>query len=161
MKNFITKRSILLVQPPSISTEFNRNIIIMIYLALGCTFIITGGYTILENPYVCLPVQVDYNGDNIIYLVRILQGMLHLFIDLSITQLFIGNMLLWAALNFSKSKIIDLLLVVFFSMSTFIHWNESFDKNRTVNSFYIGLIPLTLIIIVTLLKRPENNDYNN
>ncbi len=141
--------------------DYHKKLAIAIYVILGVVFVTEGAYTFFDNPYVCIPVHVNYTGDYLLYFIEITQGILHLLIDLSITMIFIGGVAIRGALNYLKSDIIDLFLFIFFLISTLIHLNESFNEDRVVRSPLISLIPLLLIMAVVILKRSQNSNDND
>jgi hypothetical protein len=81
------------------------------------------------------------------------QGVLHLFMDLSITYALVGITFIWSLYNYEKSEKLDYVLALFFLFSTVTHWNESFNEERDVNSPIFSLIPFLLLVIVIGIKR--------
>lgn len=161
MKNIVPRKFTFSTQSNFSTIGYQQKTSILVYFILGAVFVGQGCNTFFENPYICVPAQVYYSPDDLSYYIKVFQGVFHLSIELSATFIVIGGILLWAAFNFSKSDNIDFLLFIFFSISTFIHWNESFDEARVIHSPLISLIPLILIIIVIIIKRSQNNEYRD
>lgn len=133
--------------------SYQKKISILIYLLLGFAYLYEGIRTLTENPHVCLPVHVHYNGDYTHYFMGVTQGVLHLFMDLSITYALVGITFIWSLYNYEKSEKLDYVLALFFLFSTVTHWNESFNEERDVNSPIFSLIPFLLLVIVIGIKR--------
>lgn len=157
MKMSTPKKITLPIESSKRLLDNTKNISIGIYLIIGLTFLIEGVRTIFENPYVCLPIQANHTEDSVLYLFGLFQRLLHLFIDLSITFIFVGCIAIWASLNYVKSNIVDLILFIYFFLHTLIHWNASFDEDRAVSSPLISLIPIILIIAITILKKRQKD----
>lgn len=141
--------------------EYQRKISVVVYFLLGALFLTEGIRTIFDNPYVCPPAEINYNGNFVIYLVSIILGILHLIMDLSITLVLIGYWALWAAFNYSKSNIVDISLLIFFSISSFIHWNESFNEDRIIYTPFLGILPLLVVLFIIILKQSGKSEYSD
>ncbi|MDT7831625.1 hypothetical protein RQM59_04495 [Flavobacteriaceae bacterium S356] len=81
-----------------------------------------------------------------------MKGILHLFIDLSPTYFLIGAVLVYSAFNYVRSTYHDYLCVIYFTISTIIHWVESFDEERSINSPIFSFISLVLVGTIIFLR---------
>ncbi len=137
---------------PSIVTDIPKKIALLLYLLLGTTLIAIGSYTFLENPFVCQPVEI-YVDFYALYWLAVIQGIMHLFIDLSFVYVLVGLGLLWSAMNYEKSNFNDYLIFTFFLVSTLTHWAESFNELREVNNPIYTFIPTLIMLGIIILKK--------
>lgn len=161
MKKFTIKIYEFLSKSPVRLIEYHKDISIFIYVTLGAIFVFEGCRTFFENPYVCPPIQVVFRGDYIMYSISIIQGMLHLILDLSATLIIVGAALLYASLNYNRSDIVDISLFAFFAITSFVHWVESLNEERIINGPFLSIIPLLLMGTIILLKTYEKYEQND
>lgn len=140
-----------------ITANYQKKLSIIIYLSLGTTLISISTYTLYENPFICTPSEI-YTEDIVLYCLAVVQGILHLFMDLNLTFIIIGLSLLWSIMNYEKSNYNDYLVFTFFLISSITHWLESFNEEREVNHPIYSFIPMILIALVIALKRIKPQD---
>ena len=132
-----------------------RKISKVIYLLLGGLFLL-GGIIAIINPNIGIPVREDGSTNEVMgYTALLVDELLHATMELSSTFIGLGTVMLWKALNFEKTAVLDYLFLLFFIIFAGIHWFEFIQGTRSIMSPLTNSIPLLLLTIVIFLRKKE------
>ena len=131
----------------------------IIYGILGAIFLIAGGGAILK-PDILLPEVTGSISENLDYLYKLKDSVLHLTQELGVAIFGIGATLIWATFNVEKVGTLIYAFLIFTGLFGGIHWMEYFEGNRKILSPLINSLPFALLLIVMLLQRRKQVNIN-
>jgi len=134
--------------------NLNTKIIAGIYGIIGGVFFLLGLLGLFKPELGLKPFEgMDLSLPN---LAKLADSIVHFTMELSISVIALGSLLLWGSFNATTSQKLDYLFVGYFILFAGIHWFEFFQDNRTIMSPLINSIPLFLFGVVLLLRRKNN-----
>lgn len=134
--------------------NLNAKIIAGIYGIIGGVFALLGLLGLFQPKLSLQPFEgIDLSGTD---LARLAESIVHFTMELSISIIALGSILLWGSFNANTSQKLDYLFVGYFFLFSGIHWFEFFQDNRTIMSPLINSIPLLLFGLVLLLRRKNS-----
>jgi len=126
----------------------------IIYGILAAIFLIAGAGAIFK-PDILLPEATGSISENLDYLYKLKDSVLHLTQELGVAIFGIGAALTWATFNVEKVGTLNYAFLISAFLFGGIHLMEYFEGNRKILSPLINYLPFVLLLIATFLQRKK------